>query len=145
MGRVGDEGANVRRGVRGGGGGGAVVRAAAGGSSSATHAAGNDPTSSPARGEGLAELPVVTIVECAMLAALTGLIFHLSTLFRVDAWFGALFPMPVVIAAARHGNAAARRVMFTASLLLFVISGEEDTEPNPDSCSCNSHPWQALL
>lgn len=58
-----------------------------------------------------------------MLAALTGLTFHLSTLFRMDAYFGALFPMPVVIAAARHGDGAARRVMLIASLLLFVISG----------------------
>ena len=43
-----------------------------------------------------AELPILVIVECAMLAALTGLSFHLSTLFRMDAYFGALFPMPVV-------------------------------------------------
>ena len=58
-----------------------------------------------------------------MLSALTGLLFHLSTLFRVDAWFGALFPLPVVIAAARHGNAAARRVAVVTTLLLFVLSG----------------------
>ena len=68
-------------------------------------------------------LPVKTLVECAMLSALTGLLFHLSTLFRVDAWFGALFPLPVVIAAARHGNAAARRVAVVTTLLLFVLSG----------------------
>jgi hypothetical protein len=36
---------------------------------------------------------------------------------------GALFPMPVVIAAARHSNGAARRVMLTTALLLFIISG----------------------
>jgi hypothetical protein len=66
---------------------------------------------------------VKTLVECAMLSALTGLLFHLSTLFRVDAWFGALFPLPVVIAAARHGNAAARRVAVVTTLLLFVLSG----------------------
>jgi len=72
---------------------------------------------------GSAELPILVIVECAMLAALTGLSFHLSTLFRLDAYFGALFPMPVVIAAARHSTGAARRVMLTTSLLLFIISG----------------------
>tara|TARA_B100001540_G_scaffold200878_1_gene176909 strand:- start:15 stop:629 length:615 start_codon:yes stop_codon:yes gene_type:complete len=58
-----------------------------------------------------------------MLSALTGLLFHLSTLLRVDAYFGALFPMPVVIAAARHGNKAARRVATVTAMLLFVISG----------------------
>jgi hypothetical protein len=68
-------------------------------------------------------LPVRTLVECAMLAALTGLLFHLSTLFRVDAWFGALFPLPVVIAAARHGNEASARVAVVTTLLLFVLSG----------------------
>jgi uncharacterized protein YybS (DUF2232 family) len=68
-------------------------------------------------------LPVSVLVECAMLAALTGLLFHLSTLFRVDAWFGALFPLPVVIAAARHGNDAAGRVAIVTTLLLFILSG----------------------
>ena len=50
------------------------------------------------------------LVECAMLSALTGLLFHLSTLFRLDAYFGALFPLPIVIAAARNGPKAASRV-----------------------------------
>ena len=73
-----------------------------------------------ARGGGL---PVRVIVEAAMLAAMTGLSFHLSSLFRFDAYFGALFPLPVVIAAARWGTAAAARTMFTATLLLLLISG----------------------
>jgi hypothetical protein len=68
-------------------------------------------------------LPVKVLVECAMLSALTGLLFHLSTLFRVDAWFGALFPLPVVIAAARHGNQASKRVAIVTTLLLFILSG----------------------
>ena len=68
-------------------------------------------------------LPVKVLVECAMLSALTGLLFHLSTLFRVDAWFGALFPLPVVIAAARHGTNAATRVAIVTTLLLFILSG----------------------
>ena len=41
----------------------------------------------------------------------------------VDAWFGALFPLPVVIAAARHGNEASARVAVVTTLLLFVLSG----------------------
>ena len=69
------------------------------------------------------ELPVPVLVECAMLSALTGLLFHLSTLFRLDAYFGALFPLPIVIAAARNGPKAASRVAVVTSMLLFIISG----------------------
>ena len=57
-----------------------------------------------------------------MLSALTGLLFHLSTLFRLDAYFGALFPLPIVIAAA-NGPKAASRVAVVTSMLLFLISG----------------------
>jgi len=58
-----------------------------------------------------------------MLAALTGLTFHVSSLFRFDAYFGALFPLPVVIACARWGDGAARRTLLVATLLLLLISG----------------------
>jgi hypothetical protein len=68
-------------------------------------------------------LPPRVLVEAAMLAALTGLAFHISSLFRFDAYFGALFPLPVVIACARSGRAAAMRTLIVASLLLLMISG----------------------
>lgn len=68
-------------------------------------------------------LPVRALVESAMLAAMTGLTFHLSSLFRFDAYFGALFPLPVVIACARLGRAAAMRTLVVATLLLLLISG----------------------
>ncbi|CEF97613.1 unnamed product [Ostreococcus tauri] len=68
-------------------------------------------------------LPVRVLVEAAMLAAMTGLSFHISSLFRFDAYFGALFPLPVVIACARWGSAAARRTLVVATLLLLLISG----------------------
>ena len=68
-------------------------------------------------------LPVRALVESAMLAAMTGLTFHLSSLFRFDAYFGALFPLPVVIACARLGRAAALRTLVVATLLLLLISG----------------------
>ena len=58
-----------------------------------------------------------------MLSALTSLLFHFANLLRVDAWFGALYPMPVIIAAARHGDRAGLRVVWVSTLLLFVISG----------------------
>ena len=69
------------------------------------------------------DLPVPVLVETAMLSALTGLLFHLSTLFRLDAYFGALFPLPIVIACARNGTKAASRVAIVTSMLLFLISG----------------------
>ena len=68
-------------------------------------------------------LPVKVLVEAAMLAAMTGLTFHVSSLFRFDAYFGALFPLPVVIAAARWGEKAAMRTLVVATLLLALISG----------------------
>ena len=68
-------------------------------------------------------LPPRVLVEAAMLAAMTGLAFHISSLFRFDAYFGALFPLPVVIACARSGRAAAMRTLVVASLLLLMISG----------------------
>lgn len=98
--------------------------------SAAARAYSADPPSPPPRSrpplnptESSGELPIKVMVECAMLSALTALLFHLSTLFRMDAYFGAVFPMPVVIAAARHGNKAAARVAQVTTLLLFVVSG----------------------
>ena len=42
-----------------------------------------------------------------MLAACTGLAYHLSSAFRLEAYFGAFFPLPVVLSAARWSGAAA--------------------------------------
>jgi hypothetical protein len=41
------------------------------------------------------------LVETAMLAACTGLAYHLSSAFRLEAYLGAFFPLPTVLAAAR--------------------------------------------
>lgn len=97
--------------------------AVADGEGEMTRGAGDAETSTSDEGEVGGGLPVRVIVEAAMLAAMTGLSFHLSSLFRFDAYFGALFPLPVVIAAARWGTAAAARTTFTATLLLLLISG----------------------
>jgi hypothetical protein len=95
---------------------------AAAASSSSSSPPDDDDDDDEALDEAL-DLPVPVIVECAMLSALTSLLFHFANLLRVDAWFGALYPMPVIIAAARHGDRAGRRVMWVSTLLLFVISG----------------------
>lgn len=143
----------ARRGVGGGGGGVIVVIAVDGGArgrgvgsrgSARRHAAfgardvgggGSDvavSSSSAAAADGsvvaraapnVDGLPVKVLVEAAMLAAMTGLTFHVSSLFRFDAYFGALFPLPVVIAAARWGEKAAMRTLVVATLLLALISG----------------------
>jgi len=89
----------------------------------ATVAAREDGAEDGDAGTRMNGLPVRALVESAMLAAMTGLTFHLSSLFRFDAYFGALFPLPVVIACARLGRAAAMRTLVVATLLLLLISG----------------------
>lgn len=42
-----------------------------------------------------------------MLAACTGLAYHLSSAFRLEAYLGAFFPLPAVLSAARWSGAAA--------------------------------------
>jgi hypothetical protein len=69
---------------------GAVAASAAASSNSIDPVDNNNNTAATAAAKSSAppELPILVIVECAMLAALTGLSFHLSTLFRMDAYFG---------------------------------------------------------
>jgi hypothetical protein len=51
------------------------------------------------------------LVESAMLAAMTGLAYHFSASFRLESYLGALFPFPVVLAAARWGCDAAWKTL----------------------------------
>ena len=51
------------------------------------------------------------LVESAMLAACTGLAYHFSASFRLESYLGALFPFPVVLAAARWGCDAAWKTL----------------------------------
>jgi hypothetical protein len=51
------------------------------------------------------------LVETAMLAACTGLAYHLSSAFRLEAYLGAFFPLPTVLAAARWRGAVALKTM----------------------------------
>jgi hypothetical protein len=58
------------------------------------------------------------LVETAMLAAVSGLVFLLSTLLKLDNSLGYLLPMPIAIAALRSGAAAAWKTMTATSFLL---------------------------
>jgi hypothetical protein len=82
------------------------------------------------------------LVESSMLAACTGLAYHFSASFRLESYVGALFPFPVVLAAARWGCRTAwktlashairqgnplgadwSRSQVTTSLLLLLLGG----------------------
>ena len=69
------------------------------------------------------KLPTRMVIETAMLAAMTGLSFHLSSTFRLETYLGSLFPLPIVIASARWGDIAAWRTLLVAFLLLSLLSG----------------------
>jgi uncharacterized protein YybS (DUF2232 family) len=65
------------------------------------------------------------LVETAMLAAVSGLAFLLSTLLKLDSSLGYFLPLPVAIAACRSGPRAAWGTMAaTAFLLLGELRGE---------------------
>jgi len=55
-----------------------------------------------------------SLVETAMLAAVSGLAFTLATLLRLDNFL----PMPVIVAAMRSGPAAGRKTMTATCFLL---------------------------
>eukprot|EP00897_Mesotaenium_endlicherianum_P004213 jgi/Mesen1/381/ME000010S_10841 len=74
-------------------------------------------------GDGSHLYNTMRLVETAMLAAAAGLAFFLSSLLRLDSYFGAFFPLPVVISSIKWGAAAGRKTMVATSLLLFVLSG----------------------
>jgi hypothetical protein len=58
------------------------------------------------------------MVETAMLAAVAGLAYVLSTLLKLDAYFSYILPLPIVLAALRMGPTAATMVVTVAFLLL---------------------------
>ncbi|KAJ7538879.1 hypothetical protein O6H91_11G067200 [Diphasiastrum complanatum] len=63
------------------------------------------------------------LVECAMFAASAGLAYFLSTLLRLEAYFGCFFPLPIVMASMRWGAYAGRKTMVATTILLLVLSG----------------------
>jgi hypothetical protein len=58
------------------------------------------------------------LVETAMLAAVGGLAYLLSTLLRLESGLGYALPMPIVLAAMRGGPAAGFKTMGATGFLL---------------------------
>lgn len=58
------------------------------------------------------------LVETAMLAAVSGLAYLLSTLLRLDTTLGYFLPLPVVLASFRGGPGAGWRTMMATCFLL---------------------------
>eukprot|EP00884_Botryococcus_braunii_P016912 jgi/Botrbrau1/3904/Bobra.0183s0125.1 len=63
------------------------------------------------------------LVETAMLAAVGGLAYALSSILRLQSYFSYLLPMPVVVACVRRGATAGRKTMVSTALLLVVLLG----------------------
>lgn len=59
-----------------------------------------------------------SLVETAMLAAVSGLAFTLATLLKLESYLGYFLPMPVIVAAMRSGPASGRKTMTATCFLL---------------------------
>ncbi|KAL0033970.1 hypothetical protein WJX79_000296 [Trebouxia sp. C0005] len=64
-----------------------------------------------------------SLVETAMLAAVSGLAFTLATLLGLESYLGYFLPMPVIVAAMRSGPAAGRKTMTATCFLLLLLLG----------------------
>ncbi|GLC34320.1 hypothetical protein PLESTB_000742500 [Pleodorina starrii] len=64
-----------------------------------------------------------TLVETAMLAAVSGLAYLLSTILKLENSLGYFLPLPVVLAALRSGPGAGWRTMTATCFLLVVLLG----------------------
>lgn len=66
----------------------------------------------------MTELVLQSLVETAMLAAVSGLAYTLATLLKLDSYLGYFLPMPVIVAAMRSGPASGRKTMTATCFLL---------------------------
>ncbi|EFJ47259.1 hypothetical protein VOLCADRAFT_81593 [Volvox carteri f. nagariensis] len=64
-----------------------------------------------------------TLVETAMLAAVSGLAYMLSTILKLENSLGYFLPLPVVLSALRSGGGAGWRTMTATCFLLVVLLG----------------------
>ncbi|KAG9154453.1 hypothetical protein Leryth_023907 [Lithospermum erythrorhizon] len=63
------------------------------------------------------------LVECAMFAAISGLVYVLSNSLTLENYFGCFFALPIVLSSVRWGVAAGRKTMVATVVLLFVLTG----------------------
>ncbi|KAL9666311.1 hypothetical protein QQ045_000639 [Rhodiola kirilowii] len=63
------------------------------------------------------------LVECAMLAAVSGLTYFLSNSLAIENYFGCFFALPIVVTSMRWGVAAGRKTMVATGMLLLVLAG----------------------
>lgn len=63
------------------------------------------------------------LVECAMFAAVTGLVYFLSNSLAIENYFGCFFALPIVISSIRWNIAGGRKTMVATVMLLFILSG----------------------
>ena len=66
----------------------------------------------------MTELVLQSLVETAMLAAVSGLAYTLATLLKLESYLGYFLPMPVIVAAMRSGPASGRKTMTATCFLL---------------------------
>ncbi|GKU90446.1 hypothetical protein SLEP1_g4438 [Rubroshorea leprosula] len=72
---------------------------------------------------GVVYQSTLRLVECAMFAAVTGLVYFLSNSLAIENYFGCFFALPTVISSMRWGVAAGRKQMVATVMLLFVLAG----------------------
>ncbi|CAH8349744.1 unnamed protein product [Eruca vesicaria subsp. sativa] len=63
------------------------------------------------------------LVECAMFAAVTGLVYFLSNSLAIENYFGCFFALPIVISSIRWNISGGRKTMVATVMLLFILSG----------------------
>ncbi|ESQ34255.1 hypothetical protein EUTSA_v10008392mg [Eutrema salsugineum] len=76
-----------------------------------------------AEGDEVVYQKTLRLVECAMFAAVTGLVYFLSNSLAIENYFGCFFSLPIVISSIRWNIAGGRKTMVATVMLLFILSG----------------------
>ncbi|XP_010477887.1 PREDICTED: uncharacterized protein LOC104756924 [Camelina sativa] len=74
-------------------------------------------------GDEMVYQKTLRLVECAMFAAVTGLVYFLSNSLAIENYFGCFFSLPIVISSIRWNVAGGRKTMVATVMLLFILSG----------------------
>ncbi|CAF1709093.1 unnamed protein product [Brassica napus] len=74
-------------------------------------------------GDELVYQKTLRLVECAMFAAVTGLVYFLSNSLAIENYFGCFFALPIVISSIRWNISGGRKTMVATLMLLFILSG----------------------